>query len=157
MDKKQLSLSEQIQQIARQHVREDTGIENITRFLMLWWSNQYKRPLKDPLLLSYSLEELMYEYYAHTERNIYEQEQLQAENDRIEEERIQADEDWADDMERQEAEERVARAEAEKAKQIKDPTQDPEHLEWVEKQLKESDTIFEDFGQDLNIDFGGED
>lgn len=27
-----------------------------------WWSEKYNRPLKDPLLQSYSIEELIYEY-----------------------------------------------------------------------------------------------
>lgn len=30
---------------------------------MCWWSKTYKRPLKDPILLSYTFEELLYEYY----------------------------------------------------------------------------------------------
>lgn len=30
---------------------------------MAWWSRTYNRPLKDPLLLSYTFEELLYEYY----------------------------------------------------------------------------------------------
>jgi len=152
MKKQKLSLSEQIQQVARQHVRDETGMENVTRFLMLWWSTHYKRPLKDPLLLSYSIEELMYEYYIHMEKNRFEQEQFQAESDRIEEDKEKADEDWADEMERQEAEELIAKAEAKKQKE--DPTQDPEHQDWIKKQLEDGDTMF---GQDLDIDFNGED
>lgn len=154
MDKQELSLSEQIQQIARKHVREEMGEESVTRFLMLWWSNHYKRPLKDPVLQSYSLEELMYEYYIHMERNRFEQEQLQAESDRIEEEKMKADEDWADEMERMEAEEHIARAEAQKKKQEQDMIEDPEHQEWMQKQIEEGQTLFDDFGQDLSLDFG---
>lgn len=30
---------------------------------MCWWSKTYKRPLKDPVLLSYTFEELLFEYY----------------------------------------------------------------------------------------------
>jgi len=30
---------------------------------MCWWSQTYKRPLKDPVLLSYTFEELLFEYY----------------------------------------------------------------------------------------------
>jgi hypothetical protein len=30
---------------------------------MCWWSKTYKRPLKDPILLSYTFEELLFEYY----------------------------------------------------------------------------------------------
>jgi 5-methylcytosine-specific restriction endonuclease McrA len=34
----------------------------LLRQLKLWWCNKFNRPLKDPLLEQYSLEELAYEY-----------------------------------------------------------------------------------------------
>jgi len=36
-------------------------------FLKSWWSIQYKRPMKDPLLEEYSLFDLLYEYHLHSD------------------------------------------------------------------------------------------
>lgn len=33
------------------------------KYLMVWWCNYYKKPKKDPLLLEYTLEELLLEYF----------------------------------------------------------------------------------------------
>lgn len=68
-------LWEEIQKLARAHHIEDpldsTG--SFERFLKFWWCQKYNRPLKDPLLDQYTLEELTYEWL----RYIY----LQPEND----------------------------------------------------------------------------
>lgn len=53
-----------IQKIAKAHHLEDpTGsTENFARFLKWWWCRTYNRPMKDPLLSSYNLNELCYEF-----------------------------------------------------------------------------------------------
>jgi hypothetical protein len=42
--------------------------EKLITFLKSWWSDKYNRPLKDPLLLSYTLEELLYEFHDKIKR-----------------------------------------------------------------------------------------
>jgi hypothetical protein len=60
---------EDIQKLAKAHHIQDhmADVETFERFLQFWWSRKFNRPLKDPLLLSYTLEELAYEWL----RNIY--------------------------------------------------------------------------------------
>jgi hypothetical protein len=38
------------------------GLEEFVRFLQFWWCQKYNRPLKDPLLSTYTINELLYEY-----------------------------------------------------------------------------------------------
>jgi hypothetical protein len=38
-------------------------VDDLIWTLKLWWSNYYKRPLKDPLLESYDLNELLLEFF----------------------------------------------------------------------------------------------
>jgi hypothetical protein len=40
-------------------------VGSLRRELEVWWCFQYNRPLKDPLLQQYTLEELAYEYFIH--------------------------------------------------------------------------------------------
>jgi hypothetical protein len=120
-----------------------------------WWCERYNKPLKDPLLQQYTLEELMYEYHLFNERALYKEESTQAEADRIEEAKIQEDESWADEMEamlnaqaQQKAETKEANAEP------INPAEDPDNVKWMEEKLKESRPFFgEDFGEDLSLDF----
>ena len=58
---------EEVQKLARAHHIQDPldNVETFTRFLQFWWSQKYNRPLKDPLLHSYTLEELAYEWLRH--------------------------------------------------------------------------------------------
>ena len=37
--------------------------ESLLRFLKKWWCLHYNRPYKDPLLMEYTFEELLLEYY----------------------------------------------------------------------------------------------
>jgi len=115
---------------------------------MIWWSNHYNRPLKDPLLATYSLEELAYEYYAHIAFAQVEQERIQEESDKIEEAKLEEDEAWADEME---AEEEAA------AKQsVSSSAEHPNNIAWMEEEIRKSKELFgEDFGDDLNISFEG--
>lgn len=54
----------EINAIARAHALEDPieTTESLYRFLCSWWAQKFSRPLKDPLLASYTMDELCYEY-----------------------------------------------------------------------------------------------
>ena len=58
---------EQIQSIAKAHHLEEatSSMEAFARFLRWWWCRTYNRPLKDPLLEQYTLNELCYEFLRH--------------------------------------------------------------------------------------------
>lgn len=60
-----------IQRLARAHHIEDPllNVDTFTRFLQFWWCQKFNRPLKDPVLQNYTLDELCYEYirYYYTE------------------------------------------------------------------------------------------
>jgi hypothetical protein len=58
---------EAVQRISKAHHCEDpvTDLESFRRFLEFWWCRTYNRPLKDPLLASYTIDELTYEYLRH--------------------------------------------------------------------------------------------
>ena len=123
-------------------------------FLQSWWSRTYNRPLKDPILLSYSIEELLYEFYDRIERSKAEEERLEQDSVKIEETKDKVNEDWAERMEREEQEE----AKREKAKQLdqltKDPTKDPANVAWMEEQIQKGKEEFgETFGEDINEGF----
>jgi hypothetical protein len=115
---------------------------------MSWWSRHYGRPLKDPILLSYSLEELAYEYYSVQEREVARDEFVQSESDKIEEAKLEDADKWADEMEKEEMERAV--------KAPPNPAQDPANLAWMEEEIKKDKELFgENFGEDLNLDFEG--
>ena len=121
-------------------------------FLQSWWSRTYNRPLKDPLLASYTLEELLYEFYDRIERNKADQERLEQEDVKIEEQQDKAAEDWAEKMEREEREAEM-RAEAAKSEKL-DPTKDPANIKWMEEQMAQGKKIFgETFGEDIEDSF----
>jgi hypothetical protein len=58
---------EAIQRLAKAHHCEDpvADLATFRRFLEFWWCRTYNRPLKDPLLGQYTLDELTYEYLRH--------------------------------------------------------------------------------------------
>ena len=66
---------EEVQKLAKAHHIQDPldDTESFERFLKFWWCQKYNRPMKDPLLLTYTSEELAYEWL----RYVY----LQPEND----------------------------------------------------------------------------
>lgn len=111
---------------------------------MSWWCEYYKRPMKDPLLLDYTLEELAYEYYNHIERRKADSEAIQAENDKIEEAKEADAAKWADEMEEEEVDVPVKL----------DPRDDPVNKAWMEEQMKlHKEKHGEDFGDNLSLDF----
>ena len=146
------SLIDQIKSIAAANARADLSDEKqLTLFLQSWWSKTYNRPLKDPLLLSYSLEELLYEFYDKIERKKAEEERMNSENDKIEADKEKEVLDWAEEEERKELE--ALKKEAEN-KQNADPTKDPDNVAWMEKQLEEGRKRFGDsFGEDIEENF----
>lgn len=123
-------------------------------FLQSWWSRTYNRPLKDPILLSYTLEELLYEFYDRIERRAAEEERLELEDDKIEEEKEQADLDWAEREEKKDLE--TLKAKATQASAPPDPTKDPANVKWMEDQIAAAKKIHGDtFGEDIDDNFEG--
>lgn len=78
--------------LARCHQLEDPvkSIEALTRFLKFWWCKTYNRPFKDPLLDTYTTDDLAYEYlrlyYSHPDNDPLKEIEKKA--------RQQSDDDW---------------------------------------------------------------
>lgn len=102
--------------------------------------------------MSYTLEELLYEFYDRIERQKAADEALEQDGVKIEEDKDRAAEDWAEKMEREEREAEM-RAEASKSKTV-DPTTDPENVKWMEEQIQANKEIHgETFGEDIDESF----
>ena len=82
-----------IEELARAErlVSPTASTRDLVRSLRLWWCMKYNRPFRDPLLMSYTLEELFYEYMTHHFLN--------PENDPIKKKRqnatVEDDMEWA--------------------------------------------------------------
>ena len=123
-------------------------------FLQSWWSRTYSRPLKDPLLQSYTLEELIYEFYDKIERRKAEEERSSSETDKIEEDKEKTVLDWAEQEEQKELETLRSKAAIEEDKVTQDPTKDPANVAWMEDQMKKAKVILgESFGEDIEENF----
>lgn len=119
------------------------------RFLSYWWSKTYSRPLKDPLLQSYTLEELYYEYKEHSEREKAAKERVEQEADNIDKAKEDEALAWAEAEEKREAESLKSDPDI---KPEWSPT--PEDKAWMENQIKQGKELYgEDFGEDINEDF----
>ena len=113
-------------------------------YLKHWWSEYYNKPLKDPILDTYTLEELAYEYYDKSERRKATENALEEESDRIEDEALQANLDWAEEEERKEREEMLKQLEEEKQA----------NEEWMKKEVAKAKKEYgNDYGEDINLDF----
>jgi hypothetical protein len=112
-------------------------------FLRSWWSRTYNRPLKDPLLDSYNLYELLYEYRDKIERVKVQEMGIEQETDKIEDAKTEETLDWVEEEERKE---REAIEAANKAKLDQDE-------KWMVEQLKKQNG--EDFGEDIDLNFEG--
>lgn len=122
----------------------------MTLFLKSWWSSTYNRPLKDPLLESYTLEELLYEFYDKIEREKAREERSTKEADKMEEAKEKEVLDWAEEEEKKELEEMKQNQEKKKL----DPTKDPENIKWMEEQLEKAKQVHGDtFGDDIDEKF----
>ena len=149
------TVAESIRLIAAKNARANLDSEEqLKLFLKSWWSRTYNRPLKDPLLDSYTLEELLYEFYDRVERHAAEQERIKEVEIQHEDEKDKADQDWADKMESEElAKVKTKAAEQENAK-VEDPTKNPENIKWMEEQIKLNKAQFgETFGDDIEANF----
>jgi hypothetical protein len=150
-----LDLAESIRQIAAHNARANLNDDNqLLLFLRSWWSRTYNKPLKDPLLQSYTLEELLYEFYDKVERNLAEEERIK--NQEVKQEEVQEKDvlDWIDEEERKDADKVTREAAATVPAKPADPTKDPANVKWMEEQIKLAKAeLGEDFGEDLELNF----
>lgn len=145
------TLSDAIREIVRytsNNFNNGLSEENTLQYLKIWWSNHYNRPLKDPILEQYTLEELMYEYYSIIEYNSpskNEENKDDQQDDKIEEEKRKENEEWAARMEEVEKMEESIKA---------DPKKNNEWMnDQVQKDIEEGKQIYgEDYGEDLRFE-----
>ena len=152
-DSSELTLVDCIKAIAAYNARADLTTEHqMTLFLKSWWSTTYNRPLKDPLLESYTLEELLYEFYDKMERQKASEERVTENADKMEEAKEKEVLDWAEQEEKKELEEMRKMAE-----KPADPTKDPANIKWMAEQMKQAkQTHGDSFGEDIEETFGEE-
>ena len=55
--------------LAFNNIHNCNNEEDLARYLKIWWCNYYKRPSKDPLLLEYTFEELLLEFFEQSLKN----------------------------------------------------------------------------------------
>jgi len=115
--------------------------EGMELFLRSWWSKTYNRPLKDPLLDTYTLFELLYEYKDKVERIRAEEVIIEQETDKIEDAKMDDVLAWAEEEERLEKEAAEA---AHKAQLEKDE-------QWMVEELKKEKG--DGFGDDIDLSF----
>jgi hypothetical protein len=139
--------------LAANDVRRPDSEHGWLTFLKNWWVIKYERPLKDPLLSEYTLQELIYEYFMHEERAKYIEECKNEEDDKIEEDKIQKAMDWADEEERKELETQKTKTDGINAVPI-DPRLDPDNIKWMENQLTMAK---QQFGESFDIVEGFDD
>lgn len=150
-----LLIAESIRQIAAKNARAELITEDqLLLFLKSWWSRTYNRPLKDPLLQTYTLEELLYEFYDKVERLAAEEERIKTSEIVQEENKEKADLDWAEKMEQEELAQMKAKAAGTEPKKVEDPTKDPDNIKWMEEQMKiHKEQFGETFGEDIEETF----
>lgn len=149
-----LSLAESVRKLAAKNARADLDSEEqLLLFLRSWWSRTYNRPLKDPLLLEYTLEDLLYEFYDKVERRLAEEERNKEQEIDQEIAKEKADLDWAEKMEQEELAQMKAKAAAVE-KKVEDPTKDPDNIKWMEEQMRiHKEQFGETFGEDIEDNF----
>ena len=154
-DNTSTSIFDTIRKLAEHNARAPLDTEELQLlFLQSWWSRTYNRPLKDPILLTYTLEDLLYEFYDRIERTKASEEAVESEDDRIEEDKEKAVLDWAEQEEKRELEALKDEAAELELKKVEDPTKDPENVKWMEEQIKkDQDEFGTDFGTDLDLEF----
>lgn len=145
-----LTVIDSIRAIAAHNARAELTTEHqMTLFLKSWWSTTYNRPLKDPLLESYTLEELLYEFYDKMERQAAASERTTKEADKIEEDKEKEVLDWAEAEEQKELEEMQRMADGHK-----DPATTPENVKWMQEQLAKAKEVHgQSFGEDIEDSF----
>lgn len=106
--------------------------------------------MKDPILQSYTLEELYYEFKEHSEREKASKERVEQEADKIEQDKTDEALDWA------EAEEKREASAVSKNADTRSPDWQPtdEDRKWMEDELRKAKEMYgDDFGEDVNEDF----
>lgn len=114
--------------------------------LKSWWSNTYNRPLKDPLLDSYTIYELMYEYFDKIERKNAIHKAVEQENDKIEDSKLDDTLNWIEQEEKREAEKKAAKKIQEVVEEQPSTVDDEQ---WMIQQLKGQ--YGDEFGEDINL------
>jgi hypothetical protein len=149
-----LELAEYIRKIAAHNARASLNDDTqLLLFMQSWWSKIYNRPLKDPLLLSYTLEELLYEFYDKIERIAAEEERSHKEETATEEAKEKDVLDWIAEEERKEAQTTDPKVQSENKPPV-DPTKDPANIKWMEEQIRlAKQHLGDDFGEDLELNF----
>lgn len=110
---------------------------------------------------TYTLEELLYEFFDRVERSKASEVAVDEDADRIEDKKVQENLDWAEAEERKELEAMRKQQDevAQKAEATSmSPAEDPENKAWMEevikKEIEEGKKLFgEDFGEDISEDF----
>lgn len=127
--------------------------ESILLYLMSWWSKTYNRPLKDPLLQEYTLEELLYEFYDRIEREQAIKELLENREKEEEEKKEKEVLDWIEQEEKKELELEARESESqEKNLPPEDPRLNPDNIRWMEEQLAAAKELYGDsFGEDFTL------
>jgi hypothetical protein len=126
---------------------------------MTWFCNKYNKPRKDPILLSYSIEELAYEFFIDLEIRKAEKEKEEKEHDKIEEAKQKEAEDWADQAEREEMEAEAKKLEAKQkaaSEEVFTPAEESamDDEAWMQAEMQRFKEVHgEDFGEDLNLKF----
>ena len=141
-----LSTIDAIRELVKVDVRNSDSEEGLLLFLKSWWSRHYNKPMKDPILESYTLYELLYEYYDKIERTALSEELLELETDKIEQDKEQEAIDWAEEEERKERK-------AIEAAAAEDAAYAVEEEKWMLEKLKAEHG--DDFGKDIDADFEG--
>lgn len=118
------------------------NLDSLELYLRSWWSKTYNRPLKDPLLESYTVYELIYEYFDKIERKKAAERVVEQENDKIEDQKLDETLSWIEEEERKEKE---AKEKAKTEELEKDET-------WMIEQLKKQ--YGDQFGEDVNLNLG---
>lgn len=136
--------------------------------LRSWWARKYNKPLKDPVLQTYTFEDLLYEFHDSKEREAARLQSSSENSDKIEQDRLQESLDWAEQEELRELERfkaqqaKAAKAAEEKPAESGIYVPSPEDQEWMQKQMdneaaqlisKGKQDIADDFGDDLRGSF----
>ncbi len=128
-DDASLDLYQSIKKLAETGLqnKEYLNYDELLFQLRRWWCQYYKRPYKDPLLDTYTFEELLFEYFDIT------QEARSESGEKVSEEIEAEDRDWAEEEAARELAEEEARIAAEAAK-----------LQVEQSAAPENDTIVEE-------------
>jgi len=144
------SIMDDIKELAARDARNIASEREYFLFLSNWWCNKWNRPLKDPLLAEYTLEELIYEFHSFREYDKASEERLQQEADRIEDDKYDAQMAVIEAME---AEDR-AREEREAAETASNPVNNPINQKWMEELIRKDKELHgEEYGEDLELNF----